>query len=122
MDTRGRLTLRSTPSWASKSMKAPEVMGAHIGPPRSHTTGRRHSLGFRAATALFWHLGVEWNLLTLREHFGRLEGLRIAYIGDSATMDIGGARAAGLHGILLDPHDDHAGADFERIRSLMELL
>ncbi len=43
----------------------PEVMGAHIGPPRSHTTGRTHPLGFRAATALFGHLGIEWNLLEL---------------------------------------------------------
>jgi FMN phosphatase YigB (HAD superfamily) len=37
-------------------------------------------------------------------------------------MDIGGARAAGLHPILLDPHDDHPGADFERITSLGDLL
>ena len=43
----------------------PEVMGAHIGPTRSHTTGRRHSIGFRAATAMFGHLGVEWNVLDL---------------------------------------------------------
>jgi len=42
----------------------PEVMGAHIGPPTAHTTGRTHSLGFRAATAFFGHLGIEWNLLT----------------------------------------------------------
>jgi len=41
----------------------PEVMGAHIGPERAHTTLRRHDLGFRAATALFGHLGIEWNLL-----------------------------------------------------------
>ena len=33
----------------------------------------------------------------------------------------GGATAAGLHPILLDPYDDHAGADFTRIRSLAEL-
>ncbi len=45
----------------------PEVMGAHIGPERSHTTGRRHDLPFRAITALFGHLGVEWNLLSLDE-------------------------------------------------------
>ena len=43
----------------------PELMGAHIGPTHSHTTARRHSLGFRAATAMFGHLGVEWNLLAL---------------------------------------------------------
>ncbi len=45
----------------------PEVMGAHIGPNRSHTTGRSHTLDFRAATALFGHLGVEWNVLKLDE-------------------------------------------------------
>lgn len=45
----------------------PEVMGAHIGPTRSHTTGRTHSLSFRALTALFGHLGVEWNVLALTD-------------------------------------------------------
>ncbi len=45
----------------------PEVMGAHIGPPRAHTTGRVHRLSFRAATALFGHLGIEWNLLDASE-------------------------------------------------------
>jgi putative hydrolase of the HAD superfamily len=47
---------------------------------------------------------------------------RIAYIGDSVTMDIGGARAAGLLPVLIDPFDDHAGADFERVKDLGELL
>jgi putative hydrolase of the HAD superfamily len=47
---------------------------------------------------------------------------RIAYIGDSVTMDIGGARAAGLQPILVDPFDDHAGADFDRVKDLGELL
>ena len=39
------------------------VVGAHIGPPRAHTTARTQRLAFRAATALFGHLGIEWNLL-----------------------------------------------------------
>lgn len=43
---------------------------------------------------------------------------RIAYIGDSVTMDIGGASAAGLHPVLLDPYGDHAGADFETTTSV----
>jgi len=43
----------------------PEVMGAHIGPSRSHTTGRTHTLAFRAATALFGHLGIEWDITSL---------------------------------------------------------
>ncbi|WP_020390473.1 alpha-galactosidase [Kribbella catacumbae] len=40
----------------------PELMGSHIGSPRSHTTHRTHDLSFRAATALFGHYGVEWDL------------------------------------------------------------
>lgn len=43
----------------------PQVMGAHIGPRRAHTTGRRHSIAFRGATAMFGHLGIECNLLDL---------------------------------------------------------
>ncbi|MEO0493615.1 MAG: alpha-galactosidase [Actinomycetota bacterium] len=41
----------------------PELMGAHIGPTRAHTTGRTHTAAFRGATAMFGHLGIEWNLL-----------------------------------------------------------
>ena len=39
-----------------------ELMGSHIASGQSHTTGRIHSLSFRAATAVFGHLGIEWNL------------------------------------------------------------
>ena len=54
-------------------------------------------------------------------YFDGIERQRIAYVGDSVTMDVAAARAAGLHPILLDPYDDHPGADFDRIRSLTEL-
>ena len=54
-------------------------------------------------------------------HFAEFERARIAYVGDSVTMDIVAASTAGLHPILLDPYDDHAGADFERIRSVGDL-
>jgi len=54
-------------------------------------------------------------------HFPDLERSRIAYVGDSVTMDVGGAAAAGLHPVLLDPYDDHADAAFERIRTVAEL-
>ena len=40
----------------------PEMMGAHIGPPRAHTTHREASLDFRAGTAMWGHLGIEWNV------------------------------------------------------------
>lgn len=55
-------------------------------------------------------------------HFDGIDRGRIAYVGDSVTMDIGGATAAGLFPILIDPFDDHPGADFARIRSLQELV
>jgi alpha-galactosidase len=42
----------------------PELMGAHIGSPVAHTTGRSHGLAFRAIAAIFGSLGIEWNLLT----------------------------------------------------------
>ncbi len=38
-------------------------MGAHVGGAWSHTTTRTQTLTFRGATALFGHLGFEWNLL-----------------------------------------------------------
>jgi alpha-galactosidase len=40
----------------------PELMGSHIASGRSHTTTRFHDLSFRAATAVFGHLGIEWDL------------------------------------------------------------
>ncbi|MEV1002518.1 alpha-galactosidase [Nonomuraea sp. NPDC050202] len=40
----------------------PERMGCHVGAPRDHVTGRVLPLAFRAATALFGHMGVEWDL------------------------------------------------------------
>jgi alpha-galactosidase len=39
-----------------------ELLGAHVGPPLSHTTGRVHAVDFRAGTALFGHLGIEWDI------------------------------------------------------------
>jgi alpha-galactosidase len=56
---------RQTIQRGASMLIPPEVMGAHIGPRRAHTTGRRHTLAFRAATAMFGHLGVEWNVLRL---------------------------------------------------------
>jgi alpha-galactosidase len=40
----------------------PELIGAHVGSPVAHTTGRTHTLDFRAGTALFGHFGIEWDL------------------------------------------------------------
>lgn len=45
----------------------PELMGAHVGSGTSHTSGRRHTLGFRGTTAMFGHFGIEWNLSAATE-------------------------------------------------------
>jgi alpha-galactosidase len=40
----------------------PEYLGAHVSAPENHQTGRRLSLDFRAATAIFGSMGVEWDV------------------------------------------------------------
>ena len=57
--------------WTSLVVPA-EMMGAHLGGPRAHTTGRTLDLGFRAATALIGHFGIEWDLREL-DAAGRAE-------------------------------------------------
>jgi putative hydrolase of the HAD superfamily len=47
---------------------------------------------------------------------------RVAYVGDSIRYDVGGARAAGLVPVLLDPYTASNGDDHHHIRSLTELL
>ncbi|MFN8099156.1 MAG: alpha-galactosidase [Dermatophilaceae bacterium] len=54
----------------------PELIGSHIGGPHSHTTGRNASFAMRAASAVFWHMGVEWNVSSLTD--GELVMLRTA--------------------------------------------
>lgn len=41
----------------------PELVGSHVASTESHTTGRVLNLTARASTAMFGHMGVEWNLL-----------------------------------------------------------
>ncbi len=40
----------------------PELIGSHVGPPRSHTTARHIDLSFRVLTAFFDHAGLEWDI------------------------------------------------------------
>ncbi|MDJ0769135.1 MAG: HAD-IIIA family hydrolase [Ilumatobacter sp.] len=55
-------------------------------------------------------------------HFDGFSRDRVLYVGDSVTMDIGAATAAGLHPVLIDPYDDHDSADFERIRAVGDIV
>ncbi|MFP5372456.1 MAG: alpha-galactosidase, partial [Actinomycetes bacterium] len=45
----------------------PELVGTHVGSPRAHTTHRRHDLQFRAGTAIWGHMGIEWDLTRASE-------------------------------------------------------
>ncbi len=47
--------------WTMQLLPA-ELLGSHIGSPVNHTTGRDLALSFRAATAVFGHFGIEWDL------------------------------------------------------------
>lgn len=52
--------------WAALFFPA-EVLGSHIGPSHSHTTGRQHTTEVRAGTALFGHMGIEWDVRHLND-------------------------------------------------------
>ncbi len=41
---------------------APELIGAHVGPERAHTTARSADIDFRCGTAVFGHFGIEMDL------------------------------------------------------------
>ncbi|MCW2235708.1 alpha-galactosidase [Azospirillum canadense] len=86
----------------------PEVMGAHVGRERCTVTGRRNDLGFRAAVALFGHMGVEWDIRALddseladlaawialhKRHRALLHG------GRSVRLDLDGVESTG-HGVV----------------------
>jgi alpha-galactosidase len=63
-DTIDPLERQNIQRW-TQLLVPPELVGMHIGSTLSHTTGRRHSLSFRAATAIFGHLGIEWDLTAI---------------------------------------------------------
>lgn len=77
----------------------PEVMGAHVGPRTSHTTGRISSMDTRTLTALFGHMGVEADLIKLSEQDR-------ARLGDAIALHK--SLRARVHGgrIIRLEHDD----------------
>lgn len=99
---------RQTIQYHATTLIPPHVIGAHVGPPRAHTTGRRQSLAFRAGTALFGHFGIEWNLLDatdreLQALGGWVELYRtnreLLHAGDVVRIDHDDPHAL-VHGVL----------------------
>jgi alpha-galactosidase len=62
-DTIDALERQQIQRWTTQLLP-PELIGAHVGAPRAHTTGRVQTLDFRAGTAIFGHFGIEWDLVT----------------------------------------------------------
>ncbi|MDY7083807.1 MAG: alpha-galactosidase [Actinomycetota bacterium] len=62
-DTNDALERQQIQRWTGVLMP-PEFLGSHVGAPAAHITGRTGSLGFRLATSLFGHAGIEWDLTT----------------------------------------------------------
>ena len=85
-----------------------ELIGAHIGPTHSHTTGRTHALGFRAITALFGHAGIEWDITeTTTEERAILTSWIAYYKANRALLHSGRmvrvdypSDASSLHGVI----------------------
>ncbi|OMH23794.1 hypothetical protein BKD30_10425 [Tersicoccus phoenicis] len=86
----------------------PELIGAHIGPPTAHSSGRTHSLGFRAVTALFGHLGLEWDIRrtdpTERDELRHVIGLyrqhrELLHTGVTVRADTPGT-GLNIHGVV----------------------
>jgi alpha-galactosidase len=75
-DTNDALERQAIQRWTALLLP-PELIGAHVGPPRAHTTGRTHDLAFRVATALFGHFGIEWDVTaaTPNEQAGLAEAI-----------------------------------------------
>lgn len=44
------------------------------------------------------------------------------HVGDTPGADVDGARAAGVHPVLVDPHDFHPDLDVERVAALSEVV
>jgi putative hydrolase of the HAD superfamily len=47
---------------------------------------------------------------------------RAIHVGDTPGADVDGARAAGVHPVLVDPYDLHPDLDVERVSSLLDVV
>jgi alpha-galactosidase len=106
-DTNDALERQAIQRWTGLLLP-PELVGAHVGPPRAHTTGRTHDLSFRAATALFGHFGIEWDVgaasdeerAELAEAIARYKRLRgLLHGGEVVRADLPDPAFA-LHGVV----------------------
>jgi len=92
----------------------PEMLGAHVSAPVAPTSGRALPLDFRAATALFGHLGIEWDLTEAAPEERARVGAWVVYAKEVRPLLHGGAAvhaehpdpAYRLHGVVAPGGDD----------------
>jgi alpha-galactosidase len=63
-----------------------ELIGAHVGPPHSHTTSRTQALSFRVATALFGHFGIEWDIASASPEEQEALADAVAFYKETRTL------------------------------------
>jgi alpha-galactosidase len=61
-DTNDAVERQDIQRW-TELLLPPELIGAHVGPPTAHSTGRTVDLSYRLATSLMGSAGFEWNIL-----------------------------------------------------------
>lgn len=106
-DCNDPLERQSIQRWTAQLLP-PELVGAHVGGPRSHTTGRVADDSFRLITALFGHAGIEDDLTARtpaqRAALGRWAALYkelrgLLHGGQVVRADLGD-EATQLHGVV----------------------
>ena len=106
-DTNDALERQAIQRWTQLLLPL-ELVGAHVGPPRAHTTGRTHTLAFRVATAIFGHFGIEWDIASasageqqaLAEAIGFYRRMRPLLHGGEVVRADHPDPAAYLHGVV----------------------
>ncbi len=105
----------------------PELVGAHIGAPVSHTTARTSELSFRMVTSLFGHAGIEWDITTcsaeeleqLRAWASLYKELRgVLHSGRTVRSDHAGEGGM-LHGVV---GEDEAVYAYVRLATTVDVI
>ena len=77
-DSNDALERQTIQRW-TQLLVPPELVGAHVGPTVSHTSGRTHSASFRVLTAMLGHFGMEWDVRTTTDDERRVLTEGIAF-------------------------------------------
>jgi len=98
----------------TQALVPPELVGAHVGPPHSHTTGRTQDLSFRAITALVGHFGIEWDILRASDDERAELSQAIAFYRDRRALLHSGRLvhaddrdpSSTVYGVVADDHSE----------------